>query len=352
MIVYVLIILILVFSKSQIRLRGINKEYISKEATYSIKGIFILLIFASHFSSYIPAYTQNIDILYWNIRIYLGQCVVAMFLFYSGYGVMKSAATKGKNYIDVFPEKRIIKTLLIYDFSQVFFFVVQSIFGRKYTLLYYLQSLLAWTSFGNDNWYIFVILILYLMTWLVLLKVKKPLWQTLLICLGSIIFIQVLMHAEKGKYWYNSLLCFTAGTVWHLMEEKAENFLSRDRNYMLTIFLVITAFVCLHRTWDESIVTYEITVILFAFIIVLLSMKISIHNVFLKYCGKHLQGLFLLHRIPMILFGQIAVIKQEKYLYFLLCIASAFALEFLFDKMISYMWRENVSKNKEPPVSL
>lgn len=352
MIVYILIILILIFSKSHIELSGINQEYISKDTTDAIKGIFILLIFASHFSYYIPSYTNLPDILYWNIRVYLGQCVVAMFLFYSGYGVMKSAANKGKEYVDNFPKKRILKTLLIYDFSQIIFFIMQTMLGKKYMLKQCVLSLLAWTSLGNDNWYIFIILFLYLITYLALKKIKSPFWQTIFIGIGSIILIQVLMNAEKGRYWYNSIFCFTAGAAWSLAGQRVEKFLAKNKNYTLILFLLIMAFVGLHKIWDKHVVIYEMVVVLFALIIVLLSMKISIHNEFLKYCGKHLQGLFLLHRIPMILFGQISIIKQEKYLYFLLCIMTAFALEFLFNKMISYIWRENVSKNKKLPVSL
>ncbi|MBR5505641.1 MAG: hypothetical protein IKV73_04980 [Clostridia bacterium] len=62
-------------------------DYLSRDVTTSIKWIFILMVFFSHFNSYVQ-YTE------WLARIYtipfhlIGQGMVTMFLFYSGYGVM------------------------------------------------------------------------------------------------------------------------------------------------------------------------------------------------------------------------------------------------------------------------
>ena len=86
MLIYLFFVGALVLMQSKWQLRGINDQYLIKENCNAIKGIFILLILASHFANtYGKNYTSFLDTSYWSIRIALGQCVVAPFLFFSGY---------------------------------------------------------------------------------------------------------------------------------------------------------------------------------------------------------------------------------------------------------------------------
>ena len=65
------------------------EESFSRDVTDSIKGIFIWLVFLSHFASYV-VYSAKIDVFGHKISLILGQLIVACFLFYSGYGVMEA----------------------------------------------------------------------------------------------------------------------------------------------------------------------------------------------------------------------------------------------------------------------
>ena len=61
-------------------------DYLSRDVTTSVKGIFILMVFFSHFNSYVQ-YTELLDRIYTIPFVMIGQGMVTMFLFYSGYGV-------------------------------------------------------------------------------------------------------------------------------------------------------------------------------------------------------------------------------------------------------------------------
>ncbi|MDY3811676.1 hypothetical protein [Eubacterium sp.] len=61
-----------------------------------INGIFTMLILVSHASMYMDYGGVWIDDAYGEFRSYLGQFVVAPFLFYSGFGIMESIAKKRK----------------------------------------------------------------------------------------------------------------------------------------------------------------------------------------------------------------------------------------------------------------
>lgn len=90
-------------------LSGINNNYLEMSRTDSIKGIFILLVFLSHARNYLstfPEYTQNpFNGIYDVFQNHLGQGVVIMFLFYSGYGVMESIIKKRFRLYKCFSQK-------------------------------------------------------------------------------------------------------------------------------------------------------------------------------------------------------------------------------------------------------
>ena len=74
-------------------------ECVSRPVTDIIKGVFIWLVFSSHFT--------------WGGKIsaLLGQLVVACFLFNSGYGVCEAIKHRANRYILSFPKNRILKTI-------------------------------------------------------------------------------------------------------------------------------------------------------------------------------------------------------------------------------------------------
>ena len=54
-----------------------------------VNGIFVALILFSHFSQYINEWIKIDSLIFSIYSELLGECVVATFLFYSGYGLME-----------------------------------------------------------------------------------------------------------------------------------------------------------------------------------------------------------------------------------------------------------------------
>ncbi len=339
MILYVAAILLLLLAGGRHRIRGLHKAYLSKEATDAVRGVFILLIFASHFAQYLDPYTLPMDVAYWKIRTALGQAVVTLFFYYSGYGVALSADQKGEAYVRAMPAKRILPTLLIYDCSVVLCVIVQLWKGRRYTLGHFVQALLSWQSGGNDNWYIFVILALYTITWLALRK--RPVCRETAMAVTTCCVGLMLALICAGRSWYNALLCYPLG-MWHyLYKEKIDAFLGRrELNYFVVAACAAALYIGFHKLWQVNLLCSVMTMMLFAVCVVLFTMKFEIKNPVLIYCGRHLQGLFLLHRIPMILLQDFFDIGSEspgRYLYFALSVALAFVLEAVFSRWVKSM---------------
>lgn len=117
----------------KINLHGFNDDYLSKDSTNSIKGIFILLIVISHSMQYIMrgeyAFDGIGDLVFQSFFTLLLQLVVVMFLFYSGYGVGESFKKKQMLYVQAMPRHRILGTLLNFDVAVIAFIILDLLLG-------------------------------------------------------------------------------------------------------------------------------------------------------------------------------------------------------------------------------
>lgn len=171
MILFYLLLTLLVFSCLRFQLKGFYADYLSFDTTNAIKGIFIALVFIKHATPYIlnSSYVFDNSLLsrtFIFINSQVGQWIVAMFLFYSGYGIMESIRKKGMIYVQSIPRKRVLTTLVNFDIAVALFAVVSLFVPNEYTIKQYMLSFIGWESVGNSNWYIFIIMLCYLIAYL------------------------------------------------------------------------------------------------------------------------------------------------------------------------------------------
>ena len=120
----IILLIFILFVLLTCRYANYNEKYLSKDQTDAVKGIFIFIVFLSHFLSYQPILSNGIIDKYGVLfPKKLGQLMVTLFLFYSGYGLMESAIKKGKNYINKLPTKRILKTLINFDIVVIIYMI-------------------------------------------------------------------------------------------------------------------------------------------------------------------------------------------------------------------------------------
>lgn len=346
MILCVVAIALLALQGVRLRLRGLNEDYLSKEGTDVIRGIFILLIFASHFVAYVDQPTALPDILYQKLQGALGQAVVTCFLFYSGYGVALSAKRKGDRYTREMPRRRILPTLLVYDCSVILYLILQLWRGKSVSLKDFFFAAIAWQGIGNSDWYIFAILGLYLITWIVLRGRELNAVTVGRISVATLAFMLALLCAGKGAYWYNTLLCYPLGMWFFLYKDRIDAFLSKGSRYWSVAILTAAAFLLAHKAWNRSLFFYVLTMLLFTLCVVLFTMKVQLRSPALMYCGRHLQGLYLLQRIPFIFLGDYLPWKSGPgiYLYFALGVAMTFLLEAVFSRAMTFLHNSTPTK--------
>lgn len=292
-------LLILVVSIVGIRTckTGFYQDYLGKEQCNAIKGIFILLVFLGH--AIVEVKTCGFTASGWINRSAfdffkeMGQLVVAMFLFYSGYGVMKSLMMKGESYLETYPKSRMMTTLVNFDIAVCCFILLNILLGRKMRLSQIALSFIGWDSVGNSNWYIFIILCCYLLYYLIF-RVVRSHYAVGALMLGVILFIGMLcLYGVKNHVWYDTVLVFPAGVLFALYAERIEPLI--QKHYVLSLLVLLTAFLVLRNIFfihPLHGLTHNIKSIVFSILIVSVTMKVHIGNKWLYWCGFSLFPLY------------------------------------------------------------
>lgn len=157
-----------------------NKDYFSRESTNSVKGILAIAILLYHMPGYI-SYPDNLfNNTYDIILRFLGQLVVAPYFFFSGFGIMETIK-RNPNYSKTFPKKSILRTLLHFDIAVLIYLAASIIMNAHFRMNQYILCWIGWESIegghsGNTNWFVFVILVQYVLTYISILVRREEKW--------------------------------------------------------------------------------------------------------------------------------------------------------------------------------
>ena len=301
-----------------------------KDQTMAIKGIFAIIIFFSHFNSYIQLASTGEEKIYSSVINGIGQLMVTLFLFYSGYGIYCSV-NKKENYIKNFPKTRILKTLLNFDIAVLLFWVLDLILVINYEIKDVLLAFTSWTSIGNSNWFIFAILVMYLSTYLVakLNKNKINKKSIIIITMFSIIYIILMRLLKTGEsWWYDTILCYPLGLLYGMYKEKIDNAL-RNR-YIFVLMGTIILFTLLY-IFRSNLVVYELLAIVFCLLVVFITYKFKISNKILKFLGKYSFEIYILQRLPDLILKE--YLLDKKYIFFFTSLACTIVLAIVYKKI-------------------
>lgn len=293
-----------------------NPEYLSMKQTNIIRGFFLLLVFMIHFCQYIQM-NGPADRIFQFWRTHSGQLVVTLFLLYSGYGVFVSIMKKGAPYIRRIPIHRALRTLVHFDMAVLLYLAAYSFMGRTFSPSKILLAFTGWESLGNSNWYIFIMLLLYLITWITFRIFKdKPVPSLLFITVLTVMSMYIL-SLYKTDYWYSTMLCYPAGMWYGLFKEKIDAKLKATKNYIFAALILMLLLLVVYKT-RAQISMYAIGAVVFALVVVLFTMKLQLGNPLLEFTGKNLFGLYIMQRLPMAVL-QNTVVGENAYVYAVVC---------------------------------
>ena len=341
MIIFYFLIFILSISNIQITYKGYRKDYLSFNSTNAIKGIFILLVMVKHVTPYI--YSSNYLFNQWGDTLFLkadsliGQWIVALFLFFSGYGIMESIKDKGRIYISSIPRKRLLNVLINFDIAVLFYILLFFFINNTEEISWdiYLLSFIGWESVGNSNWYIFIILLVYTITYIVFkldFFYQKKKTGTLF-CNVILFTIMIILSHYKESWWYNTILCYGVGLIFSVYKLQVEKII-KSYYYPILLFFSILLILAWRYPFDFHGLRHNLFSIIVSIITIILTMKVNINNKVLIWLGKHLFPLYIYQRIPMIIFATIGngiLIRTSPLLYVISCT--------IFTLLIAYFYK-------------
>lgn len=300
------LILIAILCLWGIRFAGFHEDYCDPGPTTAIKGIMILLVFCSHSMGYLTLPDTAECAFYQRILIYIGQSMVAPFFFFSGFGISESARKK-KGYKDSFLKQRFLRTLVHFDIAVLIYVIASFILREPYSLKEYLLCWTGWESVGNSNWFMFVILALYLISFLALNIPRGSLFIKTLIP-AALLWI-VLYYTHPGKpWWYDTILAFPLGVL--ISENKAviDKVLHRPVIWVIALLVLAGAYLGLHRLLKVD--QWGIVSCLFCLVIMVFSVKVQISNPVLQWLGKNVFAIYILQRLPMLTLSHFGLDKN------------------------------------------
>lgn len=342
MIILVFMLLVVIIKSASLSLESeYNLDYIGKEQCKNINGIFVIMVFLSHYYQYIVPSSEWQDTFYIVLREHLNQAVVMTFLFFSGYGMMESVRRKGYSYV-ISLLKKFIRLLIKFDIAVVIFLILGIALGIHYDKKQILLSLICWDSIGNSNWYIFVSLSVYLLIFVAFSVTKQihnnTLWHYTgififtLLTMGLVVF---LMKTGRDGYWYNTAILVPLGFLFSMVKDKVDKLLEKGVCFypILSIIVLAVYIFSYFKRFDYGIEGYTIWAISFIGVVILISMKLTIRSRLLEWTGSHIFSIYILQRLPMIVLYNFGCIESHKYISLIVSIVVTASIAPVFDKI-------------------
>lgn len=274
------------------------EDYMSPQKTGAIKGVFVVIVFFSHIRQYCSPVLDEMNKPFYDFMNFLGQLMVVMFLFYSGYGVYL-AIQKKDGYVKSIPAKRILKVWYHFAIAIVFYLLLGIAMGNKISPKRFFESLVGISELGNSAWFIMTIILLYFATFLGFIFVGREhkIAGTVITTLLSIGIVIYLMKVKELYYWwYDTALCYPLGMWYAMAKPKLDKLLLNDfgkwfsaASITLVVFLILKY---LLPSYTRSRHLFLVEALAFAMLIVLASMRISINNAVLRWFGKHVMNIY------------------------------------------------------------
>ena len=327
-----------------------DDTFFDNNSSNVIKGFFILLIVFSHILNAFPYGGFMATPLGW-FRTVLGQLCVSMFFFISGYGIIYSVETKGNKYSKSIVTNRFMRILFYTIIGLIPFFIYSACLEKEHSVVEYFLAFIGLSSFGNESWFLFAILLCYLLCSIVyLFNWKNRAFPVVLLSTGIVIYIFIMYFFKQPAHTWNTIVCFIYGMVVALFREKINAILSSKKwfPYLLMIVSigVVTALQWIENTryaqYFPEVIQMWFVNAFFCLFFVCLTKVFTLKSPILSYLGKASFAIFIMHRFVLCCFVDIGTIPNEHLNYLVLFTTSVaigipfyYVYKLLLDKYIT-----------------
>lgn len=283
---------------------GVSDEFMSKDYTTYLRGICALAIMLRHI--------RITDFASLNVFDYLGNPIVGIFFFLSGYGMLTRIKQTGiDNYMNGFILKRCVPLFVEYIFVWIFNFVCMFLVSGNFN---FLKKIIT-----PYSWFIIMIEVLYIVFYIGYKLFKDNLKRLIIfVTISELALIIALSVFGVGECWYLSLLCFSGGMIYSVVN------LNKKKTLPLIFGFGALAVVATGAEYVLSdkpkiivlwALIYNVSVLSLAIVALSVGRYVRFKNPVFELCGKMSLEIYLLHGVFQFVFKEIKPIYNNSLLY-------------------------------------
>lgn len=283
---------------------GVSDEFMSKDYTTYLRGICALTIMLRHI--------RITDFAPLNVFDYLGNPIVGIFFFLSGYGMLTRIKQIGiDNYMNGFILKRCVPLFVEYIFVWIFNFVCMFLVSGNFN---FLKKIIT-----PYSWFIIMIEVLYIVFYIGYKLFKDNLKRLIIfVTISELALIIALSVFGVGECWYLSLLCFSGGMIYSVVN------LNKKKTLPLIFGFGALAVVATGAEYVLSdkpkiivlwALIYNVSVLSLAIVALSVGRYVRFKNPVFELCGKMSLEIYLLHGVFQYVFKEIKPIYNNSLLY-------------------------------------
>lgn len=211
-----------------------SKDYLSKENTKALKGIFAVFVLWHHLYQYSALITGTVIGIVFQAMGYLS---VGMFFFLSGYGLTTSYRNRG-GYIDTFLRKKVLTLYIdILLFTGLFYFFNAVILTDSISLSSIIKSITFGGTIVPLGWYLQVAIILYVLFYLTFRFIKDEKSKLVCIFIACITFAVILHMIGYSSTWFEGIIAFPFGSLVAFNKNEIDSIINnKKRNIICVLF--------------------------------------------------------------------------------------------------------------------
>lgn len=259
-----------------------------------------------------------------------GQLMVAMFFFYSGYGVMEAKRKRKESYIYNMPIKRILKLLVDFGVIISIYLTIGYAFGRSYSFKDVILAIIGWKPVGCSSWFVFAILCMYLASFAAFVFSKKNEYMEAILVTVFCVIYYVAVDYYKDAYWTDTVLVYALGVWYSVCKGKIEKILLNVKfAWEIGVLLTGTMFIFMRYLQRFNERFFDVGCLFFTLLFVLLTMKISIDNNILRLAGENSLSIYIVQEIPMFILKSKGLLSYGFGVCFIIVLSSTIILVLL-----------------------
>lgn len=272
-----------------------ENNYMSKEYTNCLRGIFAILVVFHH----LHQYTELLSGEYiGTILQTLGFLCVAMFFFFSGYGLMFSSDKE--NYINSFLKKRFVPLYLFYVILIILYGLWTLLLEKQLSFQRVVRSFLFGGTIVTNGWYMQATFIAYLLFYFCFKIFKKKQIKIASFGIAIIVYSVFCILFNLNIFWYQTIPCMLLGMVFCYKKNTIDVLLKRHSWLILILNAILFSGCFLLSILSNIDVIFNVLYTLF-FVCFAITLSYILYNTpiiknkFFELCGRYSLEIYVSH---------------------------------------------------------